>query len=75
MRNMYAAALPDAMVRQNGFSDLFITLRCNSKLKEIVENLKTLQSDKFRPDLVFRPKITTKSNINSALDNYRSIVY
>ena len=43
-----------AMVRELGKPDLFITFTCNSKWKEIVENLLPNQNPNDRPDLIAR---------------------
>jgi PIF1-like helicase/Helitron helicase-like domain at N-terminus len=43
-----------AIVRKYGKPDLFITMTCNPKWKEIVENLESWQKVEYRPDLVAR---------------------
>ena len=43
-----------AIIRKYGKPDLFITMTCNPKWKEISENLKDSQQPEFRPDLVAR---------------------
>lgn len=43
-----------AIVRKYGPPDFFVTMTCNPKWKEIVENLESWQSVEHRPDLISR---------------------
>ena len=52
MQQNYQDAM--AILRNYGKPDFFITMTCNPKWSEIVENLEEGQSPEFRPDLVAR---------------------
>jgi hypothetical protein len=43
-----------AIVRKFGKPDLFITITCNPKWREVTENLEAWQKSEFRPDLIAR---------------------
>jgi len=43
-----------AMVRKFGKPDLFITVTCNPKWREITDILEPWQRSEFRPDLIAR---------------------
>src|SRR5688500_2491638 len=51
-----------AMIRKFGKPDLFVTMTCNPKWPEILDNLEAHQSGENRPDLVawvFKIKLTS----------------
>ncbi|XP_023239126.1 LOW QUALITY PROTEIN: uncharacterized protein LOC111637795 [Centruroides sculpturatus] len=52
MQQYYQDAM--AIVTKYGKPDLFVTMTCNPKWKEITENLKPWEKSEFRPDLVAR---------------------
>jgi hypothetical protein len=52
MQQNYQDAM--AIVRKYGKPDLFITMTCNPKWKEITENLNPWDKAEFRPDLIAR---------------------
>jgi hypothetical protein len=52
MQQNYQDAM--AIVRKFGKPDLFVTMTCNPKWREITENLQPWQKVEFRPDLVSR---------------------